>query len=432
MNISELSFLKNQLRLRALIRLPASVSAKSQYRDFLYIGRYSKISNGCWIINTKIGNFSIIEQKCQIGKNRPFVHLFSNHQFALGESFSSDDDDEFYRSLKTTRFFYEKNPITMIGNDVRICENTIVYSGVNISDGAYIYPYSVVDEDVPPYAIAAGNPARVIGFRFPSNIINELLKSNWTDRALKSLTENAPQNRINYLNIDRILSNLSKQNTGLISDDVIEIDSLRKIAQKMEYDCVVIGPSHISNWYNCIREKSVPEVPFYLFGAPGLSLGSKTTLRAVDFFVKLLGFTVVLFVPDFRIGNASLLNNQNAGNGLFIDPELLNYELDLRSYNKNCQILSDLTAKYGNKIKFIFWCLYGRERTNIRNRKYIYNDLYHHPIWNYKTLKEKYNKNIIDISELGEEIFELIEDDGSIHPTTTGYNYLSKKIKEAL
>lgn len=108
MNISELAFLKNQLRLRALIRLPASVSAKSQYRDFLYIGRYSKISNGCWIINTKIGNFSIIEQKCQIGKNRPFVHLFSNHQFALGESFSSDDDDEFYRSLKTTRFFYEK------------------------------------------------------------------------------------------------------------------------------------------------------------------------------------------------------------------------------------------------------------------------------------------------------------------------------------
>jgi hypothetical protein len=40
---------------------------------------------------------------------------------------------------------------------------------------------AVVTKDVPPYAIAVGVPAKVIGFRFPQKIIDELLDIRWWD-----------------------------------------------------------------------------------------------------------------------------------------------------------------------------------------------------------------------------------------------------------
>lgn len=54
---------------------------------------------------------------------------------------------------------------------VHICENamvglrTIILPGVTIGEGANIGAGSVVTKDVPPLAMAAGNPARVIRYR---------------------------------------------------------------------------------------------------------------------------------------------------------------------------------------------------------------------------------------------------------------------------
>jgi acetyltransferase-like isoleucine patch superfamily enzyme len=47
----------------------------------------------------------------------------------------------------------------------------MVMSGVTISQGAVVAAGSVVTRDVPPYAIVAGNPARIIKYRFPEPII---------------------------------------------------------------------------------------------------------------------------------------------------------------------------------------------------------------------------------------------------------------------
>jgi len=49
-----------------------------------------------------------------------------------------------------------------IGNGVWIGFDSIVLPDVNIGDGAIVGARSVVTSDVPPYAIVAGNPARVI------------------------------------------------------------------------------------------------------------------------------------------------------------------------------------------------------------------------------------------------------------------------------
>jgi acetyltransferase-like isoleucine patch superfamily enzyme len=59
----------------------------------------------------------------------------------------------------------------IVGDDVWIGYGAVVLSGVNIGRGAIIAAGSVVISDIAPYAIAAGNPARQVGWRFTGNAI---------------------------------------------------------------------------------------------------------------------------------------------------------------------------------------------------------------------------------------------------------------------
>jgi len=68
-----------------------------------------------------------------------------------------------------------------IGNDVWIGQGVTILSGVRIGDGAVLGAQSVVTKDVPPYAIVAGNPARVLRYRFDELTIKRLLALCWWD-----------------------------------------------------------------------------------------------------------------------------------------------------------------------------------------------------------------------------------------------------------
>jgi len=52
----------------------------------------------------------------------------------------------------------------IIGDDVFIGSNVVILKGVNIGNGAVIAAGAVVSRDVPPNAVVAGNPARVVRF----------------------------------------------------------------------------------------------------------------------------------------------------------------------------------------------------------------------------------------------------------------------------
>ena len=67
----------------------------------------------------------------------------------------------------------------IIGNDVWIGNGTIILSGVEIGDGAVIAAGSVVTQTIPAYSIAGGVPAKVIRFRFSSDVIEQLLILKW-------------------------------------------------------------------------------------------------------------------------------------------------------------------------------------------------------------------------------------------------------------
>jgi acetyltransferase-like isoleucine patch superfamily enzyme len=69
----------------------------------------------------------------------------------------------------------------VIGNDVWIGFGTTILSGITIGDGAAVGASSVVNRDVPPYAIVAGNPARIVRYRFDEETIQKLLQIRWWD-----------------------------------------------------------------------------------------------------------------------------------------------------------------------------------------------------------------------------------------------------------
>ncbi|MBN1069480.1 antibiotic acetyltransferase [Clostridium botulinum] len=69
----------------------------------------------------------------------------------------------------------------VIGNDVWIGYDAIIMPGVKIGDGAIIGTRAIVTNDVPPYTIVGGIPAKVIKKRFSDDIILKLLKIKWWD-----------------------------------------------------------------------------------------------------------------------------------------------------------------------------------------------------------------------------------------------------------
>ena len=69
----------------------------------------------------------------------------------------------------------------VVGSDVWIGAGAVIMSGVRIGDGAVVGAHAVITRDVEPFAIVAGNPARLIRQRFPDDIIQQLLELRWWD-----------------------------------------------------------------------------------------------------------------------------------------------------------------------------------------------------------------------------------------------------------
>ena len=75
------------------------------------------------------------------------------------------------------------NPPIEIGNDVWIGNGAYIKPGVRLGDGCIVGAKAVVTREVPPYAIVAGNPARIIRYRFGEALRERLLASRWWDYA---------------------------------------------------------------------------------------------------------------------------------------------------------------------------------------------------------------------------------------------------------
>lgn len=173
--------------------------------------------------NSSIGDDSIIvdsvlEEKCEIGRRNIISHAtlgkgtstqgnttlrycsigkycaiswnvtigapnHEMHRLAMAHlSYIFEDEKQ-----ETLPSFLERS--CTVGNDVWIAAGAHVTRGVSIADGAIIAANAVVTKDVPPYAIVAGVPAKVIGYRFNKETIERLLTIKWWDLACEILME---------------------------------------------------------------------------------------------------------------------------------------------------------------------------------------------------------------------------------------------------
>lgn len=138
----------------------------------LEIGDYSYISGPrAYIEAAKIGKYCSIARQTIIGVSD------HDHGWLTTSPIANCKNYGFINIDKPQK----QKPAPIIGNDVWVGANAIIFRGVIIGDGAVIAAGSVVTKDVPPYAIVGGVPAKVIKMRFSEEIINELKDMRWWD-----------------------------------------------------------------------------------------------------------------------------------------------------------------------------------------------------------------------------------------------------------
>jgi acetyltransferase-like isoleucine patch superfamily enzyme len=150
----------------------------SEIYSYTYIGRNSIVQNA------KIGHFCSIANDVFIGLGK---HPLEN--FSTSTIFYRSQNTLKIRLIEQNSSFKEYENIE-IGHDVWIGTRSIILDGVKVGTGAVIAANSIVTKDVPPYAIVAGVPARIIKYRFSDDKINKLLKSEWWNDPLEIIKSN--------------------------------------------------------------------------------------------------------------------------------------------------------------------------------------------------------------------------------------------------
>ena len=147
--------------------------------DFTYISESNFKNNilGCYDwIQDKL----IIGKYCQIGKDVKFLLNGVNHEMDCISTYPFYIFEDWNQPRPENDAFKLKGDI-IIGNDVWIGQGSSILPGVKIGNGAIIGYNSVVSKDIPSYAIAAGNPCKVIKYRFDKQTIKELEELRWWD-----------------------------------------------------------------------------------------------------------------------------------------------------------------------------------------------------------------------------------------------------------
>ena len=148
-------------------------------------GGYSYVGANTILRDTTLGRYCSIGDNCCVGIGRHALEWAStasmtSTSFMFGELCSYGNFDGKIEPCEQMSWWPQHS---QIGHDVWFGTGVFLPGAkpVNIGTGAVIGGKSVVTKDVPPYAVAAGNPARVVKMRFSDEIIADLLESKWWD-----------------------------------------------------------------------------------------------------------------------------------------------------------------------------------------------------------------------------------------------------------
>lgn len=148
---------------------------KAVIGDMTYTGADTSIM---W---ANVGKFCCISRLVDIGGNEHNYHAVSMMP-----------DYRFNNKLLGKLRKHPDESIVEIGNDVWVGQGVSIVrkEGLSVGDGAVLGAGAVVTKSIPPYAVAAGVPAKVIKYRFSDEIIEKLLTIRWWDWPKEKIIEN--------------------------------------------------------------------------------------------------------------------------------------------------------------------------------------------------------------------------------------------------
>jgi phosphonate metabolism protein (transferase hexapeptide repeat family) len=158
--------------------------------DAVELGDYSYCDRLCDLANTTVGRFANIASSVRVGATDHPLERASLHHFMYRSAKyweGEQDDSEWFAKRRARR--------TTIGHDTWIGHGAQIKPDVVVGNGAVIASGAIVTKDVPPYAIVAGVPARIIRFRQPPEIVARLERLAWWDWDHETLHERLPDFR---------------------------------------------------------------------------------------------------------------------------------------------------------------------------------------------------------------------------------------------
>jgi phosphonate metabolism protein (transferase hexapeptide repeat family) len=156
------------------------VGARTHLLEVL-LADYPYVVNDSDIAYTTLGKFCSIAAMTRINPgNHPMNRATQSHITYRASAYFPGERDE------TEFFAWRRAHPVAIGHDGWVGHGAIILPG---RTGAVVAAGAVVTKDVAPYAIVAGNPARVIRQRFPAAVTERLLRLawwNWTHDELRA------------------------------------------------------------------------------------------------------------------------------------------------------------------------------------------------------------------------------------------------------
>ena len=175
-----------------------------KYNTKLFINKikwkHNNRHNKTWIVNVfdiknvKVGKytygpinvFNDTSNRLSIGS---FCSIATDTRFIVGgeHNFNRISSFPFKHYFCDVKYEANSKGDILIGDDVWIGQGAIILSGVTIGNGAVIGAGSVVTKNVPPYSIVGGNPAKIIRSRFDEDLINELMRIDYSKLTKKDI-----------------------------------------------------------------------------------------------------------------------------------------------------------------------------------------------------------------------------------------------------